>query len=132
MTTFEQFRKSSHISKSQSRISRHSQNSEIVNLHFSINEIIFFYDEEAQTLSNSDLSITNFSTQSIYFRILSNSAQNYEINPSQDIIQPSACRKIKFKLKKRKWLSCPRTTTPMGLVRSKMYQKTTYFKCNGL
>lgn len=127
MTTFEQFRKSSHISKSQSRISRHSQNSEIVNLHFSINEIIFFYDEEAQTLSNSDLSITNFSTQSIYFRILSNSAQNYEINPSQDIIQPSACRKIKFKLKKTKMSLMPSDHYPNGASKIKDVSKDHLF-----
>lgn len=38
--------------------------------------------------------------KSVYFKILSNSAQTYEISPSQDIIEPSASSQILFKLKK--------------------------------
>lgn len=38
---------------------------------------------------------------------MSNSADNYEISPSQDIIQPSACCKIKFRLKKTKMALLP-------------------------
>ncbi len=100
MTTFQQFRKSIHNSRSHSRISEKNQESFMVNLHFSVNEIVFYYDESASVLSNSDLKITNFSNHSIYFRILSNYAQHYEINPSQDILQPSTSRTIQFKLKK--------------------------------
>ena len=47
-----------------------------------------------------DLTITNYSIHGIYFRIMSNHSQYYEINPSQDILYASARVHITFKLKK--------------------------------
>lgn len=119
MTTFQQFRKSIHNSRSHSRISQNNRESFLVNLHFSVNEIVFYYDESASSLQNSDLKITNFSNHSIYFRILSNGAQHYEINPPQDILQPSNARTVQLKLKKHTFALAPSDYYPNTLAKVK-------------
>ena len=49
---------------------------------------------------NSELSIANYGVHGVYFRIVSNNAQYYEISPSQDILYSSAKVNIVFRLKK--------------------------------
>ena len=101
MTTFENFKKSRSSSKSYSRISVQSQSPlDLQALHFSINEILFNYQEDTDILVNTDLKINNFSTQSIYFRIVGNAVQYYDIAPSQDILYPSTSCSIVFRFKK--------------------------------
>lgn len=112
MTSFENFRRSRHSIKSSSRLSNGSREHSFANIQFSANEIAFFYQEDAQALISSDLKITNFSNHSVYFRILTNAAQYYEVIPSQDIIQSGATIGTMFKMKKQKMVLSPTDMYP--------------------
>jgi hypothetical protein len=99
MSSIEQFKRS-RASKEESRLSGKSQQLGVVEVELSTHEIVFPYLEHAETLTCTDLKMSNFGLHSLYFRVLSNSPQYYEILPSQDILHSAGTTTFSFKLKK--------------------------------
>lgn len=89
------------------------------NIHFSTNEVVFRYEESSDVLISYGLTISNYSQQSIYYRVVSNSSAYYEITPWQDILHSSAISEIAFKLKKGMMAINPRDSYTNNLEKIK-------------